>query len=232
MNETSSINGWTLGSERPSRHAVALTRDAGITAETRLALRLCLLLFFLLTINLVSNSNICKFVFHCPCFGNPNPDHCFLQCCVTIQFAGVWLRDISNGMLCGRETWANGLRAAVPTRNGYPLLCSGQGYATALALIVSRFVAMIFVDFFQLIEPPPPKAHHILLWFWICSAYRFGHCTFSALKSNRQGMSPTMMSVSSIAYWMQASASFVTQVHTKSFARCLMNNFRTVTHPF
>lgn len=155
MNETSSINGWTLGSERPSRHAVALTRDAGITAETRLALRLCLLLFFLLTINLVSNSNICKFVFHCPCFGNPNPDHCFLQCCVTIQFAGVWLRDISNGMLCGRETWANGLRAAVPTRNGYPLLCSGQGYATALALIVSRFVAMIFVDFFQLIEPPP-----------------------------------------------------------------------------
>ena len=38
---------------------------------------------------------------------------------------------------------------------------------------------------------------------------RFGHSSLSATKFNRQGMSPTMMSVQSLAYWTCASRTFV-----------------------
>ena len=41
---------------------------------------------------------------------------------------------------------------------------------------------------------------------------RFGHTSRSATKSNRQGISPTMLSISSLGYWMQASTTFVSKV--------------------
>lgn len=81
---------------------------------------------------------------------------------------------------------------------------------------------------FKLIDHPPNAT--ILCSDFEFAQPRFGHCTFSALKSKRQGMSPTMMSVSSVAYWMQASASFVTQVRAKSFPCCLMKLWCSPAH--
>lgn len=58
-------------------------------------------------------------------------------------------------------------------------------------------------------------AHWICIWMLVdCSIARprFGHSTLSATKTNRQSVSPTMFSASSLAYWMQSSHTFVSKV--------------------